>query len=94
MSDQAQIKVYISVSFFFQYLYPCRLAKSILNYNLKIIIFPDTGLEQEIRVLLTLILVADHFQPTINTENFKFEKPFFWTILGSFWGKLARDKKV
>ena len=92
MSDQAQIKVLISVSFFFQYLYSCRLAKSILNYNLKIIIFPDMGLEQEIRVLLTLILVADHFQPTIrkilNLKNL-FSGPFL-VLFGENWRVIKR----
>ena len=33
--------------------------------NLKIRVFQDTGLEQEIRVLLTLILIADQFQQNL-----------------------------
>ena len=36
--------------------------------NLKVRVFRDTGLEQEIRVLLTLILIADHFQQKLIRE--------------------------
>ena len=55
--------------------------------NLKVRVFRDTGLEQEIRVLLTLILIAGDFQQKLIRE---IKETFFWTILVSFWTNLAK----